>query len=382
MGPSPAMSASRLLRPTSRLLSQVRSSPKFVIPVFNNVTPLSLPKIRGYASESKQTFTVRDALNEALAEELELDDKVFLLGEEVAQYNGAYKVSKGLLDRFGPKRVIDTPITESGFAGLTIGAALAGLHPVCEFMTFSFAMQAIDQIVNSAAKTHYMSGGIQPCNITFRGPNGFASGVAAQHSQDYSAWYGSIPGLKVVSPWSAEDAKGLLKAAIRDPNPVCVLENELLYGQSFPMSEEAMKSDFVLPFGKAKIERAGKDLTIVTLSRCVGQSLTAAEQLSKKYGVEAEVINLRSIKPLDIETIINSVKKTHRLLCVESGFPAFGVGAEILALTMEYGFDYLDAPAQRITGAEVPTPYAQKLEDMSFPNEPLIEAYIAKMLRL
>lgn len=246
----------------------------------------------------------------------------------------------------------------------------------------NFAMQAIDQIINSAAKTHYMSGGIQPCNITFRGPNGFAAGVAAQHSQDYSAWYGSIPGLKVVNPWSAEDAKGLLKAAIRDPNPVVVLENELLYGQSFPMSEEAQRDDFVIPFGKAKIERAGKDLTIVTLSRCVGQSLIAAENLKKKYGVEIEVINLRSIKPLDVDTIIKSVKKTHNLLCVESGFPAFGVGAEILALTMEYGFDYLDTPAQRITGAEVPTPYAAKLEELAFPNEDLIEQYVKKLLKL
>ena len=243
-------------------------------------------------------------------------------------------------------------------------------------------MQAIDQIINSAAKTHYMSGGIQPCNITFRGPNGFASGVAAQHSQDYSAWYGSIPGLKVVSPWSAEDAKGLLKAAIRDPNPVCVLENELLYGQSFPMSEAAQRDDFVIPFGKAKIERAGKDLTIVTQSRCVGQSLIAAEALKKKYGVEVEVINLRSIKPLDIESIVKSVKKTHRIMAVESGFPAFGVGAEILALTMEYAFDYLDAPGVRVTGAEVPTPYAAKLEDMAFPNESVIENYAKKLLRL
>lgn len=249
-------------------------------------------------------------------------------------------------------------------------------------MTFNFAMQAIDQIINSAAKTLYMSGGIQPCNITFRGPNGFAAGVAAQHSQDFSAWYGSIPGLKVVSPWSAEDAKGLLKAAIRDPNPVVVLENELLYGQSFPMSEAAQKDDFVLPIGKAKIERSGKDLTIVTMSRCVGQSLVAAENLKKKYGVEVEVLNLRSIKPLDLEAIIRSVKKTHRLLCVESGYPAFGVSAEILALTMEYGFDYLDGPAQRVTGAEVPTPYAQKLEEMSFPTEPLIEQHAAKMLKL
>ena len=249
-------------------------------------------------------------------------------------------------------------------------------------MTFNFAMQAIDQIVNSAAKTLYMSGGIQPCNITFRGPNGFASGVAAQHSQDYSAWYGSIPGLKVVSPWSAEDAKGLLKAAIRDPNPVVVLENELMYGQTFPMSEAAQKDDWVLPFGKAKVERAGKDLTMVTLSRCVGQCLVAAENLKKNYGVEVEVINLRSIKPLDIEAIVKSVKKTHRLMAVESGFPAFGVCAEILALTMEYAFDYLDAPAQRVTGADVPTPYAQKLEEMAFPSEKVIEDYAARLLRL
>lgn len=243
-------------------------------------------------------------------------------------------------------------------------------------------MQAIDQIVNSAAKTLYMSGGIQPCNITFRGPNGFAAGVGAQHSQDFSAWYGSIPGLKVVSPWSAEDAKGLLKAAIRDPNPVVVLENELMYGQSFPMSAEAQKDDFVIPFGKAKIERSGKDLTLVTLSRCVGQSLVAAENLKKKYGVDVEVINLRSIKPLDIETIIKSLKKTHRLMAVESGFPAFGVSAEILALTMEYGFDYLDAPAARVTGADVPTPYAQGLEEMSFPTEGTIEQQAVKLLRL
>ncbi|KAM7220624.1 sterol 24-C-methyltransferase erg-4 [Rhypophila decipiens] len=350
---------------------------------FRSAAVASLQK-RGYASAPSgvKDYTVREALNEALAEELEANPKVFILGEEVAQYNGAYKVTKGLLDRFGEQRVIDTPITESGFAGLAIGAALSGLHPVCEFMTFNFAMQAIDQIVNSAAKTLYMSGGIQPCNITFRGPNGFASGVGAQHSQDYSAWYGSVPGLKVVSPWSAEDAKGLLKAAIRDPNPVVFLENELMYGQTFPMSEAAQKDDFVIPFGKAKIERAGKDLTIVTLSRCVGQTLVAAENIKKKYGVECEVINLRSIKPLDIESIVKSVKKTHRLLAVESGFPAFGVSAEILALTMEYAFDYLDAPAQRVTGADVPTPYAQKLEDMSFPQIDVIESQIIKLLRL
>ncbi|KAF3196511.1 pyruvate dehydrogenase E1, beta subunit [Orbilia oligospora] len=327
-------------------------------------------------------YTVRDALNEALAEELEADSKVFILGEEVALYNGAYKVTKGLLDRFGPDRVIDTPITESGFAGLAVGAALAGLKPITEFMTWNFAMQAIDQIINSAAKTHYMSGGIQPCNITFRGPNGFAAGVAAQHSQDYTAWYGSIPGLKVVSPWSSEDAKGLLKAAIRDPNPVVVLENELLYGQSFPMSAAAQKDDFVIPFGKAKIERVGKDITLVSLSRCVGQCLTAAEKLKSEYGVEAEVINLRSIKPMDVEAIVKSVKKTGNLIAVESGFPSFGVSSEILALSMEYMFDYLDSPAQRITGAEVPTPYAQGLEAMSFPDEDLIFRKAAQLLRV
>ncbi|RPA82730.1 pyruvate dehydrogenase E1 component beta subunit [Ascobolus immersus RN42] len=336
---------------------------------------------RRYATEG-HSMTVREALNTALAEELEQNEKVFIMGEEVAQYNGAYKVTKGLLDRFGEKRVIDTPITEHGFAGMGVGAALAGLNPVVEFMTWNFAMQAIDQIINSGAKTHYMSGGIQPCNITFRGPNGFAAGVAAQHSQDYSAWYGSIPGLKVVAPWSAEDAKGLLKAAIRDPNPVIVLENELLYGQSFPMSAEAMKDDFVIPIGKAKVERVGKDVTIVTLSRCVGQSLTAAQILKEKYGVEAEVINLRSVKPLDVNTIVRSVKKTNNLVAVESGFPSYGVGSEILALAMEYMFDYLDTPAQRITGAEIPTPYAIGLEAMSFPDEDLIVQKVKQLLRV
>ncbi|KAK4187235.1 thiamine diphosphate-binding protein [Podospora australis] len=378
---------SRYLRPAARLAATARASalrPATTSSFLSRAAAIPSLQKRTYADAPSgvKEYTVRDALNEALAEELESNPKVFILGEEVAQYNGAYKVTKGLLDRFGEKRVIDTPITEMGFAGLAVGAALSGLHPVCEFMTFNFAMQAIDHIVNSAAKTLYMSGGIQPCNITFRGPNGFAAGVAAQHSQDYSAWYGSIPGLKVVSPWSAEDAKGLLKASIRDPNPVVFLENELMYGQSFPMSEAAQKDDFVIPFGKAKIERAGKDLTLVTLSRCVGQSLVAAENLKKKYGVDVEVINLRSIKPLDIETIIKSLKKTHRLLAVESGFPAFGVSAEILALTMEYGFDYLDAPAQRVCGADVPTPYAQGLEEMSFPSEPLIEQAAAKLLNL
>ncbi|OKL62864.1 Pyruvate dehydrogenase E1 component subunit beta, mitochondrial [Talaromyces atroroseus] len=377
------MAAPRFLRPTGRLLqsriSLPISRPAVRLPA---AAAQSISSRRTYASEATKEVTVRDALNEALAEELESNKKVFVLGEEVAQYNGAYKVTRGLLDRFGPKRVIDTPITEAGFTGLAVGAALAGLHPVCEFMTFNFAMQAIDQIINSAAKTHYMSGGIQPCNITFRGPNGFAAGVAAQHSQDYSAWYGAIPGLKVVSPWSAEDAKGLLKASIRDPNPVVFLENELLYGQSFPMSEESRKSDFVLPIGKAKIERSGKDLTIVTLSRCVGLSLQAAAELKEKYGVEAEVINLRSVKPLDVETVIKSLKKTGRFMAVESGFPMYGVSSELLAVAMEYGFDYLTAPAVRVTGADVPTPYAQKLEELSFPQPDTIVGQAVKLLRL
>ncbi|TKA82059.1 Pyruvate dehydrogenase E1 component subunit beta, mitochondrial [Friedmanniomyces simplex] len=373
----------RVLRPAAQLL---RSSPS-ALPrcSFQKLAaPVTASRwSRSYAAPSgSKEMTVRDALNEAMAEEMEKNSKVFVLGEEVGQYNGAYKVTKGLLDRFGEKRVIDSPITESGFCGLTVGAALAGLHPICEFMTFNFAMQAIDQIINSAAKTHYMSGGIQPCNITFRGPNGFASGVGAQHSQDYSAWYGSIPGLKVVAPYSAEDAKGLLKAAIRDPNPVVVLENELLYGLPFQMSEEAQSDEFVLPFGKAKIERPGKDITMVTLSRCVGQCLVAAEQLKSKYGIEAEVINLRSIKPLDVEAIVKSVKKTGHMMAVESGFPSFGVGAELIALTAEYAFDYLKAPPVRVTGAEVPTPYAQGLEEMSFPSEQLIADYAAKLLRV
>ncbi|GAO52712.1 hypothetical protein G7K_6783-t1 [Saitoella complicata NRRL Y-17804] len=327
--------------------------------------------------------TVRDALNAAMVEEMLRDPDVFIMGEEVAQYNGAYKVTKGLLDKFGEKRVIDTPITEMGFAGLCTGAALAGLKPVCEFMTFNFAMQAIDHIVNSAAKTHYMSGGIQPCNITFRGPNGAAAGVGAQHSQDYAAWYGSIPGLKVVSPFSAEDCKGLMKAAIRDPNPVVVLENELMYGISFPLSAEAQKDDFVLPIGLAKVEREGTDITFVAHSKCVQDCLDAAEKLEKEEGIKAEVINLRSIKPLDIDAIIKSVKKTNRLVTVEGGFPGFGVGSEIAAQVMESeAFDYLDAPVERVTGSEVPTPYARTLEAFAFPDVDVVCRAARKALYL
>ncbi|ANB13529.1 pyruvate dehydrogenase (acetyl-transferring) subunit E1 beta [Sugiyamaella lignohabitans] len=304
---------------------------------------------------------------------MDKDEAVFLMGEEVGQYNGAYKVSRGLLDRFGEKRVIDTPITEMGFAGLCVGSALAGLKPVCEFMTFNFAMQAIDQIINSGAKTFYMSGGTQQCNVTFRGPNGAAAGVAAQHSQDYSAWYGAIPGLKVVSPYSAEDAKGLLKSAIRDPNVTIFLENEIMYGESFPVSEEVLSPDFTIPFGVAKVERAGTDITIVAHSRDVGTSLKAADLLKKQYNVEAEVINLRSIKPLDVPSIVKSVKKTNRIISVEAGFPAFGVGSEIAAQIMESeAFDYLDAPVVRVTGAEVPTPYAIELENFAFPTPEVV----------
>jgi len=269
--------------------------------------------------------------------------------------------------------VVDTPITEMGFAGLAVGAALAGLRPICEFMTFNFAMQAIDQIVNSGGKTYYMSGGNVPCPVVFRGPNGAAAGVAAQHSQDYAAWYGSVPGLKVVSPWSAEDCRGLLKAAIRDPNPVVFLENEMMYGVSFPISQESLSEDFTLPIGKCKVEREGSDITIVGHSKMVSHAIEAAEALKKEEGVEAEVVNLRSIRPLDIDTIIKSVKKTNRLIIVEGGFPAFGVGSEICAQIVESeAFDYLDAPVERVTGADVPTPYAANLEALAFPDTNLI----------
>lgn len=329
------------------------------------------------------TITVRDALNAGLAEEMDRDDDVYIMGEEVAQYNGAYKVTRGLLDRFGERRVIDTPITEAGFTGLAIGSAFQGLKPVLEFMTFNFAMQSIDHIVNSAAKTHYMSGGKQQCNITFRGPNGAAAGVGAQHSQCYAAWYGSIPGLKVISPYSAEDYKGLIKAAIRDPNPVVFLENEMAYGETFEISDEALSADYVLPIGKAKIEREGTDITFVAHSISVKFCLQAAETLKSKYGINAEVVNLRTIKPLDVNTIVDSVKKTKHLITVETGFPAFGVGSEICAQIMESeAFDYLDAPVERVTGCEVPTPYAKELEDFAFPDEDVILRAARKVLSL
>jgi len=308
--------------------------------------------------------TVRESLRDAMAEEMRRDQKVFLMGEEVAQYQGAYKVSQGLLDEFGAKRVIDTPITEMGFAGLGAGAAYAGLKPIVEFMTFNFAMQAIDHIINSSAKTLYMGGGQMPSSIVFRGPNGAASRVGAQHSQCYASWYAHIPGLKVVAPYSGADAKGLLKAAIRDPNPVIVLENELMYGQSFDVPESA---DFVLPIGRAKIERVGHHVTITAFSKMVKTALDAAEALAT-LGIEAEVINLRSIRPLDTETIVASVKKTNRIVSLEEGWPTAGIGAEIAALIQEHAFDWLDAPVTRVTGKDVPMPYAANLEKLALPQ--------------
>ncbi|MBC9205794.1 pyruvate dehydrogenase complex E1 component subunit beta [Roseomonas aerophila] len=311
-----------------------------------------------------KTQTVREALRDAMALEMRADDTVFLLGEEVAQYQGAYKVSQGLLDEFGPKRVVDTPITEHGFTGMAVGAAMSGLRPIVEFMTFNFSMQAIDHIINSAAKTLYMSGGQLGCPIVFRGPNGAAARVAAQHSQCYASWYAHVPGLRVLAPWSAADAKGLLRAAIRDPNPVVFLENEILYGQSFEVPED---DDFILPIGKAKIERRGKDVTIVAFSIEVGLALKAAEKLAEE-GIDAEVINLRSIRPLDTETIVNSVKKTNRLVTVEEGWAFSGIGAEVAMQVIEHAFDHLDAPPVRVAGLDVPMPYAANLEKLALPT--------------
>jgi pyruvate dehydrogenase E1 component beta subunit len=309
-------------------------------------------------------ITVREALGEAMAEEMRTTSEVFVIGEEVAEYNGAYKITQGLLAEFGEKRVIDTPITEHGFAGISVGAAFAGLKPVVEFMTFNFAMQAIDQIVNSAAKTNYMSGGQVKCPIVFRGPNGAASRVGAQHSQCYAAWYGAIPGLKVVSPYSASDAKGLLKAAIRDPNPVVFLENELTYGFSF---EEDYDDDHIVEIGKAKVLREGSDITIIAFSLTVKYALEAAEELSQE-GIEAEVIDLRTIRPMDCETIIESVKKTSRCVTVEEGFPFASIGSEISSLLMEEAFDYLDAPVKNLASIDCPLPYAANLERLALPK--------------
>jgi pyruvate dehydrogenase E1 component beta subunit len=317
-----------------------------------------------------KAMTVREALRDAMAEEMRRDPTVFLMGEEVAEYQGAYKISQGLLDEFGAKRVIDTPITEHGFAGLGVGAAFGGLRPIVEFMTFNFAMQAMDQIINSAAKTRYMSGGQMSCPIVFRGPNGAAARVAAQHSQCYASWYGHVPGLKVVAPWSAADAKGLLKSAIRDPNPVIFLENEILYGQSF---ETPTDPEFTVPIGRAKVVKPGKDVTITAFSLMVGHALKAAESLAAE-GINAEVIDLRTIRPLDVECIIESVKKTNRIVSVEEGWPFAGIGSEIAALMMEHAFDWLDAPLIRVAGADVPLPYAANLEKLALPQPETIVA--------
>ena len=317
------------------------------------------------------TMTVREALRDAMAEEMRRDDSVFVIGEEVAEYQGAYKVTQGLLQEFGARRVIDTPITEHGFAGLGIGAALAGLKPIVEFMTFNFAMQAMDQLINSAAKTRYMSGSQIGASIVFRGPNGPAARVAAQHSQDFTAWYSHIPGLKVIAPFSAADAKGLLKSAIRDPNPVIFLENEILYGQSFPVPK---LDDYLVPIGRARVARAGSDVTLVAWSMGMSYALKAADALAKD-GINAEVIDLRTIRPMDIGTIVESVKKTARLVTVEEGWRQSGVGAEIAARVMEEAFDWLDAPVARVAGKDVPMPYAANLEKLALPSvDEVVEA--------
>ncbi|MEG6509674.1 pyruvate dehydrogenase complex E1 component subunit beta [Methyloligella sp. 2.7D] len=309
-------------------------------------------------------LTVREALRDAMAEEMRTDPDVFLIGEEVAQYHGAYKVSQGLLEEFGEKRVLDTPITEYGFAGIGVGAAFAGLKPIVEFMTWNFAMQAIDHIVNSAAKTHYMSGGTMHCPIVFRGPNGAASRVAAQHSQDYSAWYTHVPGLKVIAPFDAADAKGLLKAAIRDPNPVICLENEILYGHKSPVPQ---LDDWVLPIGRARILRPGNDVTLASYARGLTYALDAADTLAGE-GIEAEVIDLRSLRPLDLETVLGSLAKTHRLVVVEESWPVCSVGSELCARAAQEGFDDLDAPPTLVAGADVPMPYAANLEKLALPS--------------
>jgi pyruvate dehydrogenase E1 component beta subunit len=310
------------------------------------------------------TQTVREALRDAMAEEMRRDDSVFLMGEEVAEYQGAYKVSQGLLQEFGARRVIDTPITEQGFAGLGIGAAFAGLRPIVEFMTFNFAMQAMDQLINSAAKTRYMSGGQMSAPIVFRGPNGIAARVAAQHSQCYASWYAHVPGLKVVAPYTGADHKGLLKSAIRDPNPVIFLEHELVYGESFPVPQDP---DFIVPIGKARVARAGDHVTIVAFSRMVKLALQAADEL-EKAGISAEIIDLRSLRPFDVETVVASVKKTNRIVSVEEGWPFAGIGSEIAAIMMEECFDWLDAPLKRVAGKDVPLPYAANLERLAVPQ--------------
>nr|AAG38098.1 pyruvate dehydrogenase beta subunit [Azorhizobium caulinodans] len=363
--PAPQQKVAESAAPASPVAAAA-PAPQASVPsaVANPPVVTSQPDPEVPAGTEMVTMTVREALRDAMAEEMRRDGDVFVMGEEVAEYQGAYKITQGLLQEFGAKRVVDTPITEHGFAGMGVGAAMAGLKPIIEFMTFNFAMQAIDQIINSAAKTLYMSGGQVQCSVVFRGPNGAAARVAAQHSQDYAAWYSHIPGLKVVAPYTAADAKGLLKAAIRDPNPVIFLENEILYGHSF---EVPKLDDYVLPIGKARIARAGKDVTLVSWSIGMTYTLKAAEELAKQ-GIEAEVIDLRTIRPMDVPTIIESVKKTGRCVTVEEGWPQSGVGSEIAAQLMEKAFVYLDAPSAARTGKDVPMPYAANLEKLALPN--------------
>ena len=340
------------------------SNKEVIEEVKSSVIETSYEDLTSSNNDATKKITVREALRDAILEEMEADHDVFIMGEEVAEYEGAYKVTQGLLEKFGDKRVIDTPITEHGFTGIGVGAAFGNLKPIVEFMTFNFSMQAIDQIINSAAKTLYMSGGQMGCPIVFRGPNGAASRVAAQHSQCFASWYSHVPGLKVVSPWSSEDAKGLLKSAIRDPNPIVFLENEVMYGQSF---ECPISNEFTLPIGKAKVEKDGSDITIVAFSIMVGKALEAANELEKN-GINVEVINLRTLRPLDLETIINSVKKTNRLITCEEGFGYSGIGAEISSLIQENAFDWLDAPVLRVHGKDVPMPYAENLEKLALPQ--------------
>ena len=348
--------------PPAEAKSQAPASPAPAAPAAPAAIAAPDPEVP--AGTEMVTVTIREALRDAMAEEMRRDGDVFIMGEEVAEYQGAYKVTQGLLQEFGAKRVIDTPITEHGFAGVGVGAAMAGLKPIVEFMTFNFAMQAMDQIINSAAKTLYMSGGQMGCSIVFRGPNGAAARVAAQHSQDYSAWYSQIPGMKVIAPFSAADYKGLLKAAIRDPNPVIFLENEVLYGHS---GEVPKLDDYVIPIGKARVARVGSHVTIIAWSMGMSYALKAAEELAKE-GIEAEVIDLRTLRPMDTDTVIASVKKTGRAVTVEEGWQQSGVGAEVAARVMEHAFDYLDAPVLRVSGKDVPMPYAANLEKLALPS--------------
>jgi len=346
--------------PSAEAKAEAPAAPASVAPA----APVAAPDPEVPAGTEMVTMTIREALRDAMAEEMRRDADVLVMGEEVAEYQGAYKITQGLLQEFGARRVIDTPITEHGFAGIGVGAAMAGLKPIVEFMTFNFAMQAMDQIINSAAKTLYMSGGQMGCSIVFRGPNGAAARVAAQHSQDYSAWFSQVPGLKVIAPFSAADAKGLLKAAIRDPNPVIFLENEVLYGHS---GEVPKLDDYVIPIGKARIARPGKDVTLISWSNGMTYALKGAEELAKD-GIEAEVIDLRTLRPMDTETIVASVMKTGRAVTVEEGWQQNGVGAEIVARIMEHAFDYLDAPVARVSGKDVPMPYAANLEKLALPS--------------